>query len=946
MAISTVSDAAALVAAVTKSGLLSADVLAEVREAAAARPDAKALARDLVKNGTLTRWQAAQLLHGYSTLVIGKYRLLDQLGAGETGRVYLAEHAQMNRRHALKILSRRQTSKPDVLKRFLDEAQRVCALDHRNLSHVYDVNQDGDKYFLVMEHVAGQDLKHLVESGGPLASARAAELLLQALDGLQHAYENQVVHGDLKPTNLIVDASGTLKITDVGQARLVEAPMAGSAEETTEAAALAAAPYRAPELLAGKQAADVRSDLYSLGNIICFLLAGKPAKDADDARRLLKGATDGAGEWVELCASLLSADPSARPTDIGALRSSLLAIAKRAADSPPPQPAEPPIPKAKKPLVARTLEASNDETEPAKNSENPLAGLTIQAPRSRAARSPVKTTASGSDPVTPAPGTVKSPAPSQSKKSMVLVIVIAALGGGVFVLGGVAIAVVVGLRWAGPEATKAVAAVKADVNQAAKAASEAAANEKALEEALAAIGEKNPVPAAEANPPPPTAVAADAPPAASAPAPAPSKPTEPAPAPEPAKPAAEPKADPAPEPVKPEPAKPEPAKPDPPKPEPAKPEPAKPGPAALKEPPKAEPTTPVAAKPAAAAAAADAFPGLRVAVSLPKLEPGMTDPPPDALASVVIGPCTPDATAQLKGGTTAQRGGKTVFELVEGKDDQSLGKWNVVMSISKTPLTIAQFSIQDKQLAFQWTPEGARNESSPYLGNCKLVLSAGTDQHEIALREPLAGESLLVDFEKPGAKVKWNLDYLPDPRKVVVEVARLGEAFKAHQFDPGPTMEGSGASTLVWTGKDDKTLFLGIEFEVTQSPKFVQVAAAGQIKAGDKVEPLIKRKLLDAVRGIDAQRFRLIKQQEAYEKAKPEGDAQKTQREAALKSVKQQQESLAATEEQLKQLQQLIEELKGKSEVHFRVYHLADDTQVDLVVASHAPAEEKKADAK
>jgi hypothetical protein len=421
---------------------------------------------------------------------------------------------------------------------------------------VYDVNQDGDKYFLVMEHVEGQDLKKLVEADGPLAPAKTAELLLQAIDGLQHAHQKQVIHGDLKPSNLIVDASGTLKITDIGQARLVESPAAGSAEETTEAAALAAALYRAPELLAGKQSANVRSDLYSLGNIACFLLAGKPANDADDARRLLKGATDGAGEWVELCASMLSADPSGRPADIGAVQAAVLAIAKRSADSSAANPAVPPVPKAKKPLLAKAFEASEEKAivasttneakaEPAANSDNPLASLAIHAPRSRVAKSPAKTVAKSAEPVTLPPGTANTPEAAQPKKSMVLVIIIAALGGGILVLGGVA-AVVVGLNWAGSKATKAVAAVKSDIDPAAKKASEAAANEKAIEEALAAIGETNPVPRAEANPPPAAvAAAADSPPAATGPATLdPAKPAEPMPSPEPVKPVAETKSEP------------------------------------------------------------------------------------------------------------------------------------------------------------------------------------------------------------------------------------------------------------------------------------------------------------------------------------------------------------------------------------------------------------------
>src|SRR3954464_13432612 len=105
----------ALLSAIEKSGLLSAESLAKIRETAIALSDPKALARSLIKDGTLTRWQADQLLHNYHRLVIGKYKLLDQLQTPPTGRVYLAEHVQMGRRHTLKVLAKRLATNPDAV---------------------------------------------------------------------------------------------------------------------------------------------------------------------------------------------------------------------------------------------------------------------------------------------------------------------------------------------------------------------------------------------------------------------------------------------------------------------------------------------------------------------------------------------------------------------------------------------------------------------------------------------------------------------------------------------------------------------------------------------------------------------------------------------------------------------------------------------------------------
>jgi serine/threonine-protein kinase len=985
MAGTTLAAASDLAEAIAKSGLLSPEELAKVRAAAGEQGDGKALARDLVKGGTLTRWQAAQLLHGFATLTIGKYRLLDQLGSGETGRVYLAEHAQMNRRHAIKVLSRRQTARPDVLKRFLAEAQRASSLEHRNLSHVYDVNQDGEKYYVVMEYVEGQNLQKLVESGGPLPLGRAIEIVGQAIDGLVHAHDKQVVHGDLKPTNLIVEATGTLKITDIGQGRLVESPATGNGEDTTEAAAFASALYRAPELLGGKHAADPQCDVYSLGNVLCFILTGKAAKDDAHALSLLSGTKGVPAKLAELCAKMLAADPGTRPTLDVVLSELPAAVHEGAAAPAAAKSAVPPMPKAKKSPVARAIAVGDDdvaeviaagaESEAASESQLPgLAGLSISSqPRSRAGRSGAvpaarRSASDSSESIATGSGIGRARKSASAKKnSLAPVLIVAALGGGVLVLGGIAAAVVFGTNWTRDQANKTVAAVASPADKAKKAADEAAAMERDIAAAMAAIGETNPAPSAEANPQPspgPAASTAAAPPAANSgenetgksgepptalPAAVTTTKAEPAngqaAAPAPATTEA-PKEPAQPAPVAPAPVAPAPAAPAPPSPAPAKP--AQP---ALREPPTAAPRKEDAPKapagtPAAASTGAS-FPGLPTATSLPKLDAMMTDPPPEALASLVIGPCPPDATAQLKGGDHAMRGGRTKFALAEGKGDESLGKWDVVMSGGTEPLTIAQFSIQNKQLAFQWTADGAKHEYSPFLSNCKLILSAGTDQHELALREPLAGESLLVDLEKPGAAVKWNLDQLPDPKLIVVEVSRLGEAFPAHKFDPGPTMEGLSADTLVWTGADPENALLGIKFESSQTPKYVQVKASGQFRAasGGKSELLTRRKLQDAVGGIDSQRAQSIALEKQLTNAKVEG-AKKTQRDAALKGVKERQETINAQGELLNQLQQLIAELKEKSEVHFRVYYVADDTQVDLVVTDKNPPKEKKAEPK
>ncbi|MFN0019485.1 MAG: serine/threonine-protein kinase, partial [Pirellulaceae bacterium] len=204
--------AKAFLDALEKSGLQSAGDVAALRSSRGDDSDPRLIARDLVRENKLTKWQAGQLLHGFHQLMVGKYKLMDQLGAGEMGRVYLAEHAQLARKVSLKILSRKFTANPDILKKVLDDGRRAAALDHRNLSHVFDVNSEDERYYLVTEYVEGKDLRQLVEASGATSPAQASDIIRQAAEGLEHAHAQGVNHGDLKPSNLVIDSSGVVKI--------------------------------------------------------------------------------------------------------------------------------------------------------------------------------------------------------------------------------------------------------------------------------------------------------------------------------------------------------------------------------------------------------------------------------------------------------------------------------------------------------------------------------------------------------------------------------------------------------------------------------------------------------------------------------------------------------------------------------------------------------------
>ena len=235
------------------------------------------LAARLVRDGFLTPFQADHLMRGRKPkFVIGKYLILDRIGAGGMGAVYLCEHLQLERQVALKVLPADQADDPAALGRFLREAQAVAALNHKNIVRAYDVDGEGRTYFLVMEYVDGIDLQALVSKQGRLDPARAAHYVWQAAEGLQHAHEARLVHRDIKPANMLLARTGVVKILDLGLARFFHEGADNLTQEHSADAILGTADYLAPEQARDSHAADIRADIYSLGATFYFLLTGRP----------------------------------------------------------------------------------------------------------------------------------------------------------------------------------------------------------------------------------------------------------------------------------------------------------------------------------------------------------------------------------------------------------------------------------------------------------------------------------------------------------------------------------------------------------------------------------------------------------------------------------------------------------------------------------------------
>jgi eukaryotic-like serine/threonine-protein kinase len=237
--------------------------------------DPSSCASALIKARLLTPFQAKQLLAGKSRgLILGQYKVLSQIGQGGMATVLLAEHRELDRLVALKMLPPSKAKDQLNVERFKREARAAAAVDHPNIVKVFDVLNVLGRQFIVMEYIAGKDLQSLLATNGQLHYATAISYILQAAAGLQHAHEKGFVHRDVKPANLILSKEGTVKLLDMGLARSFE-PRDQLTEVLDKDGAIGTADYCSPEQALG-HAQDERSDIYSLGATLYALITGAP----------------------------------------------------------------------------------------------------------------------------------------------------------------------------------------------------------------------------------------------------------------------------------------------------------------------------------------------------------------------------------------------------------------------------------------------------------------------------------------------------------------------------------------------------------------------------------------------------------------------------------------------------------------------------------------------
>lgn len=250
------------------------------------------LAARLVEAGLLTAFQAEQVLAGEGRqLRVGPYVLLERLGAGGMGHVYKAEHRLLKRVVALKIAPRGR-SESEVLARFRREVEAAGRLQHPGIVAAYDAGASRGRLYLAMEYVEGLDLERVVGQSGPLSLELACEVVRQTAEALHYAHERGLVHGDVKPSNLMLAPPGVrVKLLDLGLARRTDNSAKGDKLPDDE---LCGTPdFMAPERAGGDRSADVRGDLYSLGCTFYFLLTGQvPYPGGSWTEKLLRHSLD------------------------------------------------------------------------------------------------------------------------------------------------------------------------------------------------------------------------------------------------------------------------------------------------------------------------------------------------------------------------------------------------------------------------------------------------------------------------------------------------------------------------------------------------------------------------------------------------------------------------------------------------------------------------------
>jgi serine/threonine protein kinase len=205
-----------------------------------------------------------------------RYEILQTLGQGGMGVVYLARQKKLDRLVAIKAISPYLAQEPEVRERFAAEASVLARLSHPNIVTLYDYIEEPDALYLVMEYVEGKPLSEILKAG-PLPLESIRKYFTQILDAFAYAHSKGVIHRDIKPSNIIITSQGQVKILDFGVAKI----LSSDHSQTRTGMRLGTLMYMSPEQVKGEKTLDARSDIYSLGVVLFEMLTGKPPYDPE-----------------------------------------------------------------------------------------------------------------------------------------------------------------------------------------------------------------------------------------------------------------------------------------------------------------------------------------------------------------------------------------------------------------------------------------------------------------------------------------------------------------------------------------------------------------------------------------------------------------------------------------------------------------------------------------
>lgn len=286
-----------------------------------------------------------------------RYRVQNHLGAGGMGNVYRAEHVMMGRVVAVKVMAQKYTANPTAVERFRREVRAAAKLAHPNIVTAFDADEAEGRHFLVMEYVEGVSLDRVVNRRGPLPVAAACHIVRLVALGLQHAHSKGMVHRDIKPQNVMVNRKGLVKILDFGLARLatdVELPPDPTPSATVPQnlamtgtnMVMGTPDYLSPEQAKSSRDVDHRSDIYSLGCLFYFALAGRPpfasaatafdkviAHTTEQPEPLSRFRTDVPDEVASILLRMMAKDPADRFANAQEVAAALLPFTKNSTAS-------------------------------------------------------------------------------------------------------------------------------------------------------------------------------------------------------------------------------------------------------------------------------------------------------------------------------------------------------------------------------------------------------------------------------------------------------------------------------------------------------------------------------------------------------------------------------------------------------------------------------------